>query len=69
MGWATRIGVEPKGIEVRDLGFRWGSCGKAGSVNFHWTTILLPAGGVDYVIVHELAHLIEPNHTQASGCG
>ncbi len=61
--WATRMGVAPKGVGVRDLGFRWGSCGPAGNVNFHWATILLPASIVDYVIVHELAHLIEPNHT------
>ena len=62
-GWASRMGVTPKGIEVRDLGFRWGSCGQARTVNFHWATITLPASVVDYVIVHELAHLVEPNHT------
>jgi len=64
-GWARRMDVAPAAVEVRDLGFRWGSCGKAGSVNFHWATILLPVSLVDYVIVHELAHLIEPNHTPA----
>lgn len=64
-GWGQRMDLTPKGIEVRDLGFRWGSCGKSGTVNFHWATILLPAGVVDYVVVHELAHLIEPNHTPA----
>lgn len=62
-GWAPRMGVEPKCVEVRDLGFRWGSCGQAGRVNFHWATILLPPSVIDYVIVHELAHLIEPHHT------
>lgn len=62
-GWASRMGVEPKGIEVCDLGFRWGSCGQARNLNFHWATIMLPAPVVDYIIVHELAHLIEPNHT------
>ncbi len=62
-GWATRMGVEPKGVEVRDLGFRWGSCGHTGSMNFHWAIILLPASVIDYVIVHELAHLAEANHT------
>ena len=62
-GWTSRMGVLPRGIEVRDLGFRWGSCGMAGTVNFHWGAILLPTSIVDYVIVHELAHLIESNHT------
>jgi predicted metal-dependent hydrolase len=61
--WAARMGVEPEGVEVRDLGFRWGSCSQAGNLNFHWATILLPPSIVDYVIVHELAHLVEPNHT------
>jgi predicted metal-dependent hydrolase len=61
--WASRMEMEPTTIEVRDLGFRWGSCGRRGSVNFHWATMLLPPTVVDYVIVHELAHLIEPNHT------
>lgn len=61
--WTSRMGVEPRAVEVRDLGYRWGSCGQAGGVNFHWATILLPASVVDYVIVHELAHLAEPNHT------
>jgi len=62
--WSPRMGVAPTGVEVRDLGFRWGSCGKAGNLNFHWATILLPISLVDYVVVHELAHLVEPNHTR-----
>ena len=37
--------------------------GRAGNLNFHWAAILLPASVVDYIIVHELAHLAEPNHT------
>lgn len=61
--WAPRVGVEPQGIEIRELGYRWGSCSKAGTLNFHWATILLPPSVIDYVVVHELVHLIEPNHT------
>ncbi len=64
-GWIPRMGVEPLKVEVQDLGYRWGSCGKSSRVNFHWNTILLPPTIIDYVIVHELAHLIEPNHTPA----
>jgi len=60
-----RLGVEPAGLTVQDLGFRWGSCGKAGRLFFHWRTILLPPRVVEYVIVHELAHLHEPHHTPA----
>jgi predicted metal-dependent hydrolase len=61
--YAPRIGGEPTRVDVRDLGFRWGSCGRAGGVNFHWQTIVLPANVVDYVVVHELVHLREGNHT------
>lgn len=61
--WSPRMDVAAEGIEIRDLGYRWGSCGKGGTLNFHWATILLPPGVIDYVIVHELAHLIEANHT------
>ena len=64
-GRAKRMGVRPTGVEIPDLGFRWGACGKAGVVNFHWATTLLPAGVVDYVVVHKLAHLVKPNHTEA----
>lgn len=62
-GWASRMGVAPRAVEVRDLGYRWGSCSQGGTVNFHWCTLLLPPTIIDYVIVHELAHLVEPNHT------
>jgi len=61
--FAERMGVSPAGVAVQDLGFRWGSCGKNGVLNFHWSTILLPVPVVEYVLVHELAHLRHPNHT------
>ena len=60
----SRMGVKPTEIRVQDLGFRWGSCGKSGSVNFHWATLLFPPPVIDYVIVHELAHLVEPDHSK-----
>lgn len=61
--WSKHMGIKVKAVNVQDLGFRWGSCSASKVVNFHWATILLPAHIVDYVIVHELAHLIEPNHS------
>jgi len=61
--WAQRMSVSPTMIDVRDLGYRWGSLGKGDRVNFHWATIQLSPTLVDYVIVHELAHVHEPNHT------
>lgn len=60
---ARRMGVEPAGVKVQDLGYRWGSCGKGNRVFFHWKTILLPRHIAEYVVSHELVHLHEPHHT------
>ena len=62
---AARVGVDPGAVEVRDLGYRWGSCGRSRTLNFNWATILLPPSIVEYVVVHELVHLRERNHTAA----
>jgi predicted metal-dependent hydrolase len=59
---SPRIGALPSQVEVRDLGFRWGSCGKNGVIYFNWRVLQLPVRLVDYVISHELAHLLEPHH-------
>jgi predicted metal-dependent hydrolase len=61
--YAARMEVQPAGVRVQDLGYRWGSCGKGDWLYFHWKTILLPAQIVEYVVVHEMAHLHEPHHT------
>lgn len=61
----NRLEVKPEGIRVQDLGYRWGSCGKGGILYFHWKTILLPRRIAEYVLVHELVHLHEPDHSSA----
>ncbi len=61
--WTRRVAVKPTGLAVMDLGFRWASCTASGKLQFHWKTILLPPHAIDYVIVHELAHLHERHHT------
>ena len=63
--YQSRMEVRPSGVKVQDLGYRWGSCGKGGWLYFHWKTILLPVRIAEYVVVHEMAHLHEPNHTPA----
>lgn len=63
--WEARMQVCAAGVTVQDLGYRWGSCGKAGRLYFHWKTILLPARIAEYVAVHELTHLHERHHTPA----
>jgi predicted metal-dependent hydrolase len=59
---AARIGREVRRIGVRDPASRWGSCSAAGSVSFSWRLILAPEPVVDYVVAHEVAHLVEMNH-------
>lgn len=61
--YQKRLGVEPEDVAVRDLGYRWGSCGKGRKLYFHWRSILLPPRIVDYIVVHELVHLLAPHHT------
>ena len=60
--YARRIGVQPTAVTVTDLGYRWGSCSPSGKLNFHWRTVCLPSRIIEYVVVHELVHLHEPNH-------
>ena len=61
--WAARMSVEDVTIEVAGLGYRWGSVGRSNRINIHWATLQLPPALIDYVLVHELAHLDETNHT------
>lgn len=61
--WAARMGAGDVTVDVATLGYRWGSVGKANKVNIHWATLQLAPALIDYVLVHELAHLEEINHT------
>ncbi len=62
--FATEMGVKYTRIWVRDLKCRWGSCSPGGTMSFNWRIIQSPMIVVDYLIVHELAHVLEPNHSQ-----
>ena len=59
---SRKLGVIAIRVHVRDLDYRWGSCGKNSVVYFNWKLLQLPARITDYVIAHELAHLLEPQH-------
>jgi predicted metal-dependent hydrolase len=61
--YARELGVEFKAAKIVDNRYRWGSCTAADNISFNWRLIKAPMFVVDYVIVHELAHLIEANHT------
>ncbi|MEU7170479.1 SprT family zinc-dependent metalloprotease [Micromonospora tulbaghiae] len=61
--WTDRMGMFATGLDVRDLGYRWGSMSANGRLNIHWATLQLPPSLIDYVLVHELAHVAHPQHT------
>jgi predicted metal-dependent hydrolase len=60
---AERFGVAIKRISVRDQSSRWGSCSTTGVLSYSWRLILAPPFVLDYLAVHEVAHLIEMNHS------
>jgi predicted metal-dependent hydrolase len=60
---AKNLGVTYKQAKIGDGKYRWGSCTPNDNVIFNWRLIKAPMFVIDYVVVHELAHLIESNHT------
>ncbi len=60
---AHALGVDIAQIKIVNYRFRWGSCTVRNNVNLNWRLIKAPMFVIDYVIVHELAHLVEGNHT------
>ena len=61
--WAQRIGVRYGRITIRRQKTRWGSCSSKGNLNFNCTLVLAPQAVMDYVIIHELCHRKEMNHS------
>ena len=59
------LGVDPKEIKVMELQNRWASCTASGNVNFHWKCAMAPIDVLNYIVVHELTHLIHPNLNNA----
>jgi predicted metal-dependent hydrolase len=60
--FAATMGLTPGPVELKEWKRRWGECHLDGTLKFNWRLILLPAEVIDYVVVHELAHLKVPGH-------
>jgi predicted metal-dependent hydrolase len=63
--YAPRVDVTYKAFALSSAGTRWGSCTVAGNIRLNWKLIHYPLALLDYVVVHELAHLREMNHSPA----
>jgi predicted metal-dependent hydrolase len=62
---AAALGVAIKRVSIRDQSSRWGSCSTTGVLSYSWRLILAPPFVLDYLAAHEVAHLIEMNHSPA----
>lgn len=60
---AKHMGLKPKAVKINAARSRWGSCSSAGNLNFSWYLVMAEEATIRYVVVHELAHLIEMNHS------
>lgn len=61
--WAAKIGVSPQRICIKEQKTRWGSCSSKGNINYNWRIIMAPLPVIDYLVIHELCHLLVPNHS------
>ncbi|MFC1944559.1 M48 family metallopeptidase [Chloroflexota bacterium] len=61
---STQLGVRYNRLVIRGQKTRWGSCSQMGNLSFNWKLMMAPQPVIDYVIIHELAHLKEMNHTK-----
>ncbi len=63
--YAQKFGLKYQKIRISSARTRWGSCSSRGTLSFTWRLVMAPLDVVDYVVVHELAHLRHPNHSAA----
>lgn len=62
---AARMNLKYKSVSIRDQRTRWGSCSSKGTLSFNWRLIMAPREVLEYVVIHELAHIRQPNHSSA----
>jgi len=63
--WATKMGLAFNRVVIKDHRSKWGSCSSKQNINLNWHLIMLPEALIDYILIHELCHLRELNHSPA----
>lgn len=63
--FAPKVGVRPLAASVKELGYRWASCTKGNALSFHWKCMMAPPKIIDYMVVHELCHMRQRDHSDA----
>jgi predicted metal-dependent hydrolase len=61
--YAEIVGVTFSDIRVKTYKSRWGSCSSLGLISYNWKIIIAPDSVIDYIVIHELCHLVEHNHS------
>lgn len=61
--YARLHGLKVKKLRISGAAGRWGSCSSRGTLSFNWRLVMAPVRVIDYVVIHELMHLREPNHS------
>ena len=62
--YAKIIGVSPTAISVGDYKSKWGSCSIEGKISYNWKIIIAPSKVLEYIVIHELCHMLEHNHSK-----
>ena len=61
--YSSMVGKSPVVVRIKGQGGRWGSCSSRGNLNLNWKLMLAPSEVIDYVIAHEVCHLVHANHS------
>jgi hypothetical protein len=62
--YSNRLQLFPKGIKITSAKYRWGSCSRDNRLSFSWRIIMAPLRIIDYILIHELVHIKEKNHSK-----
>jgi len=62
--YSKKSGIIVKQIKITSANSRWGSCSAKGTLSFPWRLVMAPVPVIDYVVIHELIHVIEKNHSK-----